>query len=358
MSRSAYRAVIVGLTGIGARRPEEDGIPVYGTHPNSHAGAYWRHPGAEVVAVCDLRQEALTEFKDLWDDVWPEVKLYTDYREMLEKETPDLVSVATSDHLHADITVAAAELGARGIFCEKPVATRLEDADRMIAAAEANGVCLSVDHTRRWYPSHLQAREIVRSGELGALRTILADMCAPRAMLFRNGTHLIDMICFYAESDTEWVMGDLEEGFEHFTEYKAGGGRDAKEDPHASAYIKFKNGVRAFVNLHKVNFSPPMTLTMTCETGKVVASDDGISLIRRRGRSEPDISEIRQRGYSQAYQTAALTEMIEGIENGGALVSSGREARKTLEIMLGILRSHEEGNARVNFPISDQGKAP
>ncbi len=353
MSKSVYRAVIVGLTGIGARRPEDDpNLPIYGLHPSSHAGAYWKHPKTEVVAVCDLRQEALTEFKDSWGDVWPDIGLYTDYREMLKKEQPDLVSVVTSDHFHADITVAAAELRARGIFCEKPIATCLEDADRMIAAAEANGVCLSVDHTRRWYPSHLQAREIIRSGEIGELRTIVCDMCGPRAMLFRNGTHMIDMICFYAGSAARWVVGDLEEGFEEFTEYKAGGGKVAEEDPHASAFIKFKNGVRAFLNVYKVDFHPDLTFTMTCDTGRVVALDSSVSLIRSRERQQ-DTTPVKQRGYSQAYQTAALTEMIDVIENGGALISDGREARKTLEIMLGILKSHEEGNRRVDFPISD-----
>ena len=137
MSKPDYRAVIIGLSGIGARRSEEDErLPVYGPMPGSHAGAYDRHPRTEVAGVCDLRKEALADFKSQWGDVWPDVRLYTDYREMLKAEKPDLVSVATSDHVHADMTVAAAESGARAILCEKPIATSLEDADRMIAAAE------------------------------------------------------------------------------------------------------------------------------------------------------------------------------------------------------------------------------
>ncbi len=154
-----YKAVIVGLTGIGARRPPEDpNLPVYGATPVSHASAYHRTPRVEVVGVCDLREEAIDEFKSDWSDVWPKVNGYTDFREMLEKEKPDIVSVATSDHVHADITVAAAESGARAILCEKPIATTLADADRMITAAEANNVLLSIDHSRRWYPIFLMAR--------------------------------------------------------------------------------------------------------------------------------------------------------------------------------------------------------
>jgi hypothetical protein len=84
-----YNAVIVGLTGIGARRPAEPTtLPIYGTMPRSHAAAYYRHPQTAVVAVCDIRQEALDNFKRDWADVWPEVRCYTDYRAMLAQEQP------------------------------------------------------------------------------------------------------------------------------------------------------------------------------------------------------------------------------------------------------------------------------
>ncbi|MEE2657873.1 MAG: Gfo/Idh/MocA family oxidoreductase [Candidatus Latescibacterota bacterium] len=180
-----YRAVIVGLTGIGARRPEEpSGIPLYGTMPRSHAAAYHRHPDTEVVGVCDLRMEALDQFTTDWSDVWPNCRRYTDYREMLNKEKPDLVSVATSDHVHADITVNACESSARAVLCEKPIATTLEDADRMIAAAADNDVLLSVEHTRRWSPHFHTARELIRSGDLGPLRSLVCSMYSQRAMLF------------------------------------------------------------------------------------------------------------------------------------------------------------------------------
>ncbi len=69
-----YKAVIVGLTGIGARRASEPvGLPIYGAMPRSHAAAYHRHPQTEVVAVCDIRQEALDSFQREWADIWREV---------------------------------------------------------------------------------------------------------------------------------------------------------------------------------------------------------------------------------------------------------------------------------------------
>ena len=352
MSKPEYRAVIIGLRGIGAQRPrEDDHLPVYGAMPGSHAGAYYHHPRTEVSAVCDLKEEILEDFKAQWEDVWPGVRLYTDYREMLSAEKPDLVSVATSDHLHAEMVVAAAEGGVRAIFCEKPIATSLEDADRMIAAAEANGALLSIDHTRRWAPGYLKAREIVRSGEIGALRTVSCDQFSRRAMMFRNGTHLLDLICFFAEANPRWVVAELEEGFEHFTEYRGDGGHDPATDPFASAYIRFDNGVRAFYNSYKVDFSGSQ-LALTCEGGRIEISDLFTRLIRSSSHFEQRTSTILPGRYTMERQTAAVAELVRVLEEGGALVSPGREARKTVEIMLGILKSHHSGNRRVDFPLS------
>ena len=349
MSSVQYRSVIIGLTGIGAARPEEDdNIPVYGAMPYSHASAYHRHPNTDVVAVCDINEEALSNFQSNWGDVWPEVRTYTDYRSMLEKEKPDLVSVATSDHLHADITVDAAGGSARAILCEKPIATSLQDADRMIAVADENGVLLSVEHTRRWMPEYLSARELIRSGEIGQLRTIVCEMMSRRSMLFRNGTHLLDMICFFAEGNPQWVMSELEDGFDHFTEYKGDGGRDPASDPFASAYIRFDNGVRGFYNSYKVDF-PGSQFLLTCDGGQIQVSDQFTRLVQGSTHYRWDTSDIRVIHYTMERQLAAVGELIHVLENGGDLVSSGREARKTLEIMLGMLRSHQEGNRRVEM---------
>ncbi|MBX3014111.1 MAG: Gfo/Idh/MocA family oxidoreductase [Caldilineaceae bacterium] len=349
---STYNAVIIGLTGIGARRPSEPAtLPIYGSMPRSHAAAYYRHPQTEVVAVCDLRQDALESFQREWADVWPNVRCYTDYRTMLAEEKPQLVSVCTPDHFHADITVEAAQRGARAILCEKPIATTLADADRMIAAAAANQVLLSIEHTRRWAPTFLKARELIRSGEFGALRSITSNLYSPRAMLFRNGTHLIDMICFFAEADPAWVFAELEEGFEHFTEYKSDGGHDPKTDPAVSAYIHFTNGVRATYNGLKVAM-PGSQLELVCDKARLEVSDRTLTVIQGATHGAWARATVPVEDYMYSYQLAALAELIQGLEAGSGLISPAREARKTLEIMLAMLKSHELGNVRVNLPLA------
>jgi predicted dehydrogenase len=346
-----YKAVIIGLTGIGARRATEPvGLPIYGTMPRSHAAAYHRHPQTEVVAVCDIQQEALDSFQREWADVWPNVRCYTDYRAMLAHEKPDLVSVCTPDHLHADITVDAADGGAKAILCEKPIATTLADADRMIAAAEANNVLLSIEHTRRWSPIFLKVRQLIRSGEYGPLRGITANLYSLRSMLFRNGTHLMDMICFFADSDPAWVFAELEEGFAHFTEYKSDGGHDPKTDPAASAYIHFVNGVRAYYNSLKIPM-PGSQFELVCDSARIEVSDRGVTVIQGDSHTEWAKAAMPVDDYMYTYQLAALAELVQVLEQGGHLISPAREARKTLEILLAMLKSHEMGNIRVNLPL-------
>ena len=192
---------------------------------------------------------------------------------------------------------------------------------------KTNGALLSIEHTRRWNASYLKAREIIRSGEIGPLRTIVCEQFSRRAMLFRNGTHLLDMICFYAEANPRWLVSELEAGFEHFTEYKGDGGKDPAADPYASAYIRFDNGVRSFYNAYKVDF-PGSKFALTCEDGRIEISDQGASLIRGRSHFESSASPILSGKYAMENQTAAVAELIRILEEGGDLVSPAREARK------------------------------
>lgn len=348
MAGKKYRAVIVGLTGIGSARPEESNDPVYGAMPNSHASAYYRHPQTEVVGVCDLKQDMLDGFRKTWGDVWPDVRTYADYQEMFDQEKPDIISIVTPDHFHAKVTVAAAESSAPAILCEKPIATTLEDADVMIAAAEKHKKVLSIEHSRRWYPSYLKAREVIQSGEIGPLRTIVCEMFSPRAMMFRNGTHLLDLVCFFAGGNPKWVMADLEDGFEHFTEYKGDGGHDPATDPYASIYAKFDNGVRSFVNFYKMAF-PGFKLSLTCEHGRVEISDQKAELVTVQKSSLWSFSALQVPSFMFTKQSGAVAELVHVLDHGGELISPPREARKTLEIMLGVLKSHHSGNVRVNL---------
>jgi len=96
-----------------------------------------------------------------------------DYREGLVEV--DAVIIATPHHLHAPVVLEAAR-ARRHMLLEKPLATTLEDADRMLAAVEEAGVTLMVGYTRHYQPEFRRLRALVESGEYGRVLTLSATM--------------------------------------------------------------------------------------------------------------------------------------------------------------------------------------
>jgi len=91
---------------------------------------------------------------------------YSSWQELLLDKDIAAVYIATPVGLHAAQTIAAAEAG-KHVLCEKPMAINVEECDRMIAAARANGVVLGVAYYRHFYPVVQRVKEILESGEIG-----------------------------------------------------------------------------------------------------------------------------------------------------------------------------------------------
>jgi len=348
-----YRVGIVGLTSIAATPAPAGPSPIFhGEQPHNHAPGYAALPNTRVVAVCDLVPRLLDEFRAQWGHIWGEIATYSDYRQMLACEKLDILSVVTSDHHHADIVVDAVAAGVKGIFCEKPIATTLADANRMIEAVERAGVPMLINHTRRWLPEYHQARQIIRSGQLGRLSRIIACLGGPRAMIFRNGTHMIDAINFFAGSDPQWVLAELDPGQESYGPLYAGdGGRDPATDPGGTAYIHYRNGVVALCAVSKT-ISVSFELDLLCEKGRLRLVPGSMEM-EIRTPSGPQIQRLSCPQYVRSNTIAAIEELIGLMEHGGEGQCPPREARKALEIILAILRSQHLGNVRVDLPIGE-----
>lgn len=353
-----YKAAVIGLSHISqARSPSPLSLPSVDPMPRSHVAAYAGHPRVTLVGACDLMPAAIDRFNATWRDVHPTTRMYTDYREMLEVEKPDIVSVITPDDRHADIVVNAANAGVAGIWCEKPIATTLADADRMIEAVERNGTAMTVSHTRRWMPLYHKARELVRDKTYGELKVLTATMYYARAMLFRNGTHIFDMLCFLADARPEWLIAELEDGFDGFDRYRGDGGNEISSEPSANAYIKFANGVRANLMMQKSN-NLTNVIEMVFENGVARIVGDGQIIINRvdggpstSTRSAISIAQtLGHEDWVADRELGILSEIVHALDTGTKpMLSPPRAARQTLSILLAILESHAKGNARVTI---------
>lgn len=324
------------------------GCGIIGSH---HASGLVDLPNAALAAACDLMPSTLETFRERWKDTWPNIALYTNHEEMLETEDLDIVTVATSDHLHADLVVNAANSGVKGIFCEKPLATTLADADRMIEAVERNKTILSIDHTRRWVPLWRHTKEeVVDKDAIGSVQCIIGFLTGGRAMLFRNGTHIIDMICYFADSDPEWVSAELESGYEDYLEYRGDGGHDPVTEPAAHGYIHFANGVRAFYVGGPKTTRRMLRLEIIGTKGFIFI-EDAFTEPRAQIRTGDKYEDIEIPAWDVVGIPAGVQELIRVADEGGEPVSPGREGRKVVEIILGFLESNRRDNAKVKIPL-------
>jgi UDP-N-acetyl-2-amino-2-deoxyglucuronate dehydrogenase len=335
--RTALRTAVAGLGFIGAARSRAADLPGM---PGSHVEACTVLPDVDLVAVCDPDPAARERFETTWGNRWPGMRPFADCAEMLASVRPDLLCVCSPDHLHRAVVEAACGFGVRGVFCEKPLATTLDDADAILAAARAAGVALSADRL---------VRAEIRRGAIGSVSRIVATLGGPRAMLFRNGTHLIDAVLMMlgkgTASEPDWVIGVLDAGFEDYASYRGDGGTDPALDPGVSGLMQFRDGVRVFVNASK-GTPPRFALELFGDRGRITISDQEGAHLVVDDRTRPLIpAATRYSGIA-----AGLVELARRIEEPRTpLACCGTEARKTLRILLGLLASQEAGGSRVNL---------
>jgi predicted dehydrogenase len=93
---------------------------------------------------------------------------YADYREMLERKDLDLVINATPSHLHVPVTLEIMDAGFN-VLCEKPLARRASDVDRLIAKAKERGILFAIFQQSRFAPYFLQVKKVIGSGVLGRI---------------------------------------------------------------------------------------------------------------------------------------------------------------------------------------------
>lgn len=134
------------------------GLGIWG---KNHALAYADYDGCELSLVCDADPaRARATGEDLG------VEWTTDIAEVAASQV-DGVSIATPDHLHTAVTMEMLEAG-KNVFLEKPLATNLQEAEQLAAAAAKSGRIALVDFQNRWNPAFMNIKESVAEGQLGA----------------------------------------------------------------------------------------------------------------------------------------------------------------------------------------------
>lgn len=129
-----------------------------------HLAAYQR-AGYRVVALCDVQEERARERQATY---FPEARVYTDYRAVLQRDDIEVVDVATHPAERAAIVEAALQAG-KHVLSQKPFVLDLATGERLVELAERQGVKLAVNQNGRWAPHFAYLQQAIRQGLLGEL---------------------------------------------------------------------------------------------------------------------------------------------------------------------------------------------
>jgi predicted dehydrogenase len=171
------------------------GIIGAGVWGKTHAFLYREHPGVEVAAICDMNKAKA----DAFGEEFAIAKVFYDYKEMIASCKLDAVAIVTPDFAHADAACDCANAGIH-MLIEKPLATKGEDVERIVAAVRKNKVRVMVDLHNRWSPPFTAVKESLRAGELGK----------PISAYFRLNDQMwvaTDMLPWAAKSSILWFLG-------------------------------------------------------------------------------------------------------------------------------------------------------
>jgi len=191
----------VAFIGTG-KMPEKRG-PMGYAMAYEHAEGYRKLDTCEMVACADIVQENASAFAAKFGIQ----RTYLNYREMLEKERPDVVSICTWPKLHAEMAIACAQAGVRLCNCEKPMDISFGGARKMLQVAAQYGMHLNFNHQRRYGKPFRETKRLIASGEIGALVRMEANTWD----LYDGGTHWVDMLNYFNdEAPPRWVIGQID----------------------------------------------------------------------------------------------------------------------------------------------------
>lgn len=320
------------------------GIVGCGNIARAHVGGYRATSGVSLVAAADIVPEALESF----GEAWGVESRYTDYTEMLAREELDILSVCTRNHQHVEPTVAGAEAGVRAVFCEKPMAMNLGEADRMVGACERAGVKLIVDHTMRFEANYVHIKELIEQGAIGELLSVEVQAIGDLGELTHNATHSFDTLCMFG-GEPEWLFAHLERDVER---------NQARED--LFALVGFANGVRGKLTYGGYTKFRYEGFVWEGTEGRFEARahKGWLPEVRYWKHDQPGESGFRDGAPMPTRENdpweTAIGEVVACLDDNRRSVADGLAGRLALSMTMAAYASRRQGGVRIQFPFDMQ----
>jgi predicted dehydrogenase len=352
--RPVLRAAIIGHTGRGDYGHGLDGI-------------FRDRDGVELVGVADPDPAGRAKVARAVGAS----RTYADWREMLEREKPQVVSIAMRHaDQHAEVALACLRAGAH-LYMEKPFVRSPDEADAVLKEAETRGLRVAVAHTMRMTPVMQKLRRAVSEGLIGELREMRAfgkqDARAGGEDLMVLGTHLFDLMRLFAgdplwaggrvlqqgrpvtasdrrrvKDDVGWVAGD-----QVFAQFGFRGGVHATFTSDASLRettahwgIEF-HGSKGVVRMN-ADIAPQVFVRSTTGWSKTGRVDQWKPFDEEAVKSPPE------------HNRAPVQDWLEAIREGREPECSGRNGAWAVEMVSGVYASALHGGW-AEFPLAGRG---
>lgn len=330
-----FNCGIVGLGRIGCGfddNPEKKSI-------NTHAGAYTVTKNAKLTTLCDIDESKLVKYGKKYGVT----SLYTDYKEMLNRQELDCLSICTLSDSHLEIVEEAVKHNLKGIFLEKPISNSLEDASRIIRLCRENGLKLQIDHHRRFVPFYYQIKDLINSEKFGKIQHCVIYYGAGIA---NTGSHVFDLARLFF-GDIEWIEGA----------YSSNSSNNLY-DPNVDCKVKFKNNVMCYLfGFNLSNFGISEVDIFGSEARLSVNLYTATAQYYEKPHLNTGVlyKELVAKNLPNNGRTDGIVLGVESlfnsIEKNTEPLCTGEDGYASLEAIIASLQSAQDNGSRVTLPI-------
>ena len=310
----------------------------------AHAPGYAKSGKCEIVALADIKDGNMAAFNT--EFCGGAARQYTDYKEMLAREKPDIVSIATWPHLHAEMTIAAAEAGVRAIHCEKPMAGTFGEARRKAQVCAERGVQLTFNHQRRHLPVFQLAKTLIAEGAIGEL-TRLEGSCSN---MLDWGTHWLNMFqMLNGEAAPVWVMGQVDYRKPHQV-------YGVIHDTDGVCLIGYENGVHGLLCTGETAEKAVGCSIKAFGTDGYVEIHNTAPHLRIRGKGDISLRELGGAStegglHGNVANHDNVVDLVNALENGTKPLCDASNALATTEIIYACYESARR-RGRIDLPLA------